>query len=188
MTSSVRALQDEKLPLKKSCYYTSNTKEKYQMPAVTNITESLFEARKVLNENKEVPADFAALVSILLTALEGFLHQQKPTSRNSSLPPSQDPNRVKQLKSEESDKKPGGQAGRVGKTLRPVENPDEIINVLVKRSSLPTDHSYKKVGVSKRQVIPIIKNEYQKWAHSLCVREAMRSVSPANSFHALQQA
>lgn len=135
------------------------------MLAAINITETLFEARQMLNENKDVPADLAALVSILLTALEGFLHQQKPTSRNSSLAPSQDPNRIKQLKSGEGDKKPGGQAGRVGKTLRPVENPDEIINVLVKRSSLPTDHSYKKVGVSKRQVVEFHLSRHIKEYH-----------------------
>ena len=135
------------------------------MTAAINITETLFEARQMLNENKDVPADLAALVSILLTALEGFLHQQKPTSRNSSLAPSQDPNRIKQLKSGEGDKKPGGQAGRVGKTLRPVENPDEIINVLVKRSSLPTDHSYKKVGVSKRQVVEFHLSRHIKEYH-----------------------
>lgn len=101
------------------------------MTSAINITETLFQTRKMLAESKEVPPDFAALVSVLLTALEGFLHQQKPTSQNSSLPPSQDPNRLKQLQSGKSDKKPGGQAGHVGKTLRPIENPDEIINVPV---------------------------------------------------------
>ena len=34
------------------------------MTAAINITETLFEARQMLNENKDVPADLAALVSI----------------------------------------------------------------------------------------------------------------------------
>lgn len=135
------------------------------MTSAINITETLAKARKMLGNNKKVSPDFAALVSVLLTALEGFLHQQKPTSRNSSLPPSQDPNRLKKLKSGEGDKKPGGQAGHVGKTLRPVENPDEIINVPVKRSSLPTGHSYKKVGISKRQVVEFHLSRHVKEYH-----------------------
>jgi len=135
------------------------------MTSAINISETLAQAHKTLADNKEIPADFAALVSVLLTALEGFLHQQNPTSRNSSLPPSQDPNRLKQLRSGESDKKPGGQAGHVGKTLRPVENPDEIINISVDKSSLPTDHSYKKVGVSKRQVVEFHLSRHVKEYH-----------------------
>ena len=135
------------------------------MTSAINISETLAQAHKALVDNKEIPADFAAQVSVLLTALEGFLNQQKPTSRNSSLPPSQDPNRLKQLRSGEGDKKPGGQAGHVGKTLRPVENPDEIINISVDKSSLPTDHSYKKVGVSKRQVVEFHLSRHVKEYH-----------------------
>lgn len=135
------------------------------MTSAINISETLAQAHKALVDNKDIPADFAAQVSVLLTALEGFLNQQKPTSRNSSLPPSQDPNRLKQLRSGEGDKKPGGQAGHVGKTLRPVENPDEIINISVDKSSLPTDHSYKKVGVSKRQVVEFHLSRHVKEYH-----------------------
>lgn len=135
------------------------------MTSATNVTETLFLARKMLSENKDVPSDFAALITILLTALEAFLHQQNPTSRNSSLPPSQDPNRLKQLKSGESDKKPGGQNGHVGKTLKPVEKPDEIINVPVDRSSLPMGHSYKNAGVSKRQVVEFHLTRHVKEYH-----------------------
>lgn len=135
------------------------------MSSAINIRETLVQARKLLADNKEVPADFSALFSVLITALEGFINQQKPTSRNSSLPPSQDPNRLKQLRSGESDKKPGGQAGHVGRTLRPVENPDEIINISVDKSSLPTDHSYKKVGVSKRQVVEFHLSQHVKEYH-----------------------
>jgi transposase len=135
------------------------------MTSTINISETLAQAHKMRADNKDVPADFLAMFSVLLTALEGFLEQQKPTSRNSSLPPSQDPNRLKKLKSGESDKKPGGQAGHVGKTLRPVENPDEIINISVDKSSLPQGHSYKQVGVSKRQVVEFHLSRHVKEYH-----------------------
>ena len=79
----------------------------------------------------------------MLNSYEILLQKQKPTSRNSSLPPSQDPNREKRAKSAESGKKPGGQIGHVGKTLTPVDKPDEIISVPVERSALPLG-SYKK--------------------------------------------
>jgi len=41
------------------------------MTAAINITETLFEAPQMLNENKDVPADLAALVSILLVMSQG---------------------------------------------------------------------------------------------------------------------
>jgi transposase len=121
-----------------------------------NITETIAQARKMLKDNKQVPAEFAALFSILLTVLEVLLSRLNKNSKNSSIPPSQDPNRQKTPKSGETKKKPGGQPGRVGKNLKPVENPDEIINVPVVRSTLPKGHLYKKVGVVKRQVVEFL--------------------------------
>lgn len=135
------------------------------MTSAINITETIAQAHKMLEDNRKVSPDFAAIFSTLLSVLEGLIHQQKPTSRNSSIPPSQDPNRPKQLKSGEGDKKPGGQAGHVGKTLRPVESPDEIIHVPVDRGSVPQEHSYKKVGVSKRQVVEFHLSRHVKEYH-----------------------
>jgi len=77
-------------------------------------------------------------------------------SRNSSKPPSQDPNREKSPKRTDGKKKPGGQPGRVGKNLKLEESPDEIIPVPVDRSALPKGRIYKRVGVKKRQVVELI--------------------------------
>mgnify|MGYP001576664703 FL=1 len=46
-------------------------------------------------------------------------------SRNSSKPPSSDPNRKKESRTK-GDKKAGGQKGHVGVTLQKVNNPDKI--------------------------------------------------------------
>ena len=57
------------------------------------------------------------------------LYRTKKDSKNSSIPPSQDPYRVKRTESlrERSGRKPGGQPGHVGCTLEAVPNPTEII-------------------------------------------------------------
>ncbi len=134
------------------------------MTVPTNITETIVQTRQMLKDNKKIPSEFVALISVLLTVLEILLQKQKPTSRNSSLPPSQDPNREKRAKSAESGKKPGGQIGHVGKTLTPVDKPDEIISVPVERSALPLG-SYKKVGVVKRQVVEFYLSRHVKEYH-----------------------
>lgn len=100
----------------------------------------------------------------LLEIIENFKHPKN--SKNSSVAPSNDQNRVKKNQSlrGKSDKKVGGQNGHKGSTLRMVENPDIIIthqpdfcnscgNNLLKTQA---------VFISKRQIIdiPPIKPEY----------------------------
>ena len=57
-------------------------------------------------------------------------YEQTKNSRNSSTPPSKDQNRPFKSKSlrEQTGKKPGGQTGHEGNTLKMVSNPDFIIN------------------------------------------------------------
>lgn len=118
-----------------------------------NVTETIAQTREMLKENKTLPLEFVTLVSVLLTVLEILLTRLNKNSTNSSIPPSQDPNRKKTTKPGQTKKKPGGQLGRVGKNLKPIETPDEIIDVSVDRKTLPSGHVYKKIGVAKRQVI-----------------------------------
>lgn len=63
-------------------------------------------------------------VNILISLLAERL--SKKNSRNSHIPPSQDPNREKESKGK-GKRKPGGQNGHAGTTLEKVEVPDEII-------------------------------------------------------------
>lgn len=118
-----------------------------------NVTKVIAQTRDMLKENKTLPSEFTALVSILLTVLEILLTRLNKNSSNSSIPPSQDPNRIKTRASAQPKRKPGGQPGRVGKTLKPIENPDEIIEVPIDRKTLPPGHTYTNVGFTKRQVI-----------------------------------
>jgi transposase len=74
-------------------------------------------------------------------------------STNSSKPPSSDPNREKKPKSK-TDKKPGGQNGHVGTTLKKVDDPDKIKEIKVDRKKLPAGR-YRQVGFESRQVFDI---------------------------------
>ena len=118
-----------------------------------NVSETIAQTREMLKQNKTLPPEFVTLVSILLTVLEILLGRLNKNTTNSSIPPSQDPNRKKTPKSGESGKKPGGQLGRVGKTLKLVEDPDEVIEIFVDRKTLPSGYLYRKVGFSKRQIV-----------------------------------
>ena len=119
-----------------------------------NVTETIEKAREMLKDTKNVPAEFVVLFSTLLMILEILIAKLGTNSKNSSTAPSQDPFRAKTPR-DKTNKKPGGQLGRVGKNLRPFENPDEIIEVPVDLTKLPINHVYKKVGFTARQVVEI---------------------------------
>jgi len=121
-----------------------------------NVTETIAQARKLLKDKTKVSAEFSVLFSIILDLFEVLLGRLSKNSKNSSIPPSQDPNREKTPKSDGTTRKPGGQKGRTGTQLKPVENPDEIVSVPVDRKTLPPGHIYKTVGITKRQVIEFL--------------------------------
>lgn len=58
--------------------------------------------------------------------------KHKKNSDNNSIPPSKDENRPRRTSSlrKPTDRKPGGQTGRKGKTLEMVAIPDQIIEIL----------------------------------------------------------
>lgn len=139
------------------CYFYEANRNIMKIENI-NVTDTIEKAREMLKDTKKVPPELApvfAMFSVLLTILEILLAKLGTNSKNSSLPPSQDPNRTKTSQADKTNRKPGGQLGRIGKNLVPVENPDEIIEVLVDRKKLPSGHVYKKVGFMKRQVVEI---------------------------------
>jgi transposase len=70
---------------------------------------------------------FNSILFKLFEVLILSLPKKKPTSRNSSLAPSQDPHRPKKRKTPGA-KKPGGQTGHKGNSLSMSPNPDKIIH------------------------------------------------------------
>ena len=89
---------------------------------------------------------------ILVTLL---LNRITLNSRNSSKPPSTDPNREKRSRRGKSDRKPGGQDGRRGITLEQVDDPDEVTELKIDRRTLPKGPVYRDGGYEVRQVIDI---------------------------------
>ncbi|MCK4507284.1 MAG: transposase, partial [Desulfuromonadales bacterium] len=99
-------------------------------------------------------------------------------SKNSSKPPSTDPNRKKAPKNK-SNRKPGGQKGRNGTTLKQISDPDEIKDIPVDRSTLPSG-AYRDDGFEVRQVfdldITTMVTEYR--AQVLVNQQGKRYVAP----------
>ena len=100
-------------------------------------------------------------------------YEGKKNSNNSSMPPSQDPNRPKPNQSlrKASGKKPGGQKGRLGSTLKRISTPDEIV-ILSPLECVRCGNSLEKISGVKsnsRQIVDIPKikavfTEYQSYS------------------------
>lgn len=101
-------------------------------------------------------------------------YENPKNSRNSSIPPSKDENRLKRNQSlrEKTGKKPGGQEGRKGSTLKMVANPDNIEKHIPEYcnccgkdiKSLPYELS------KKRQVIDIPEIKFKATEHQVYKR------------------
>jgi transposase len=120
-----------------------------------NISSAIEKVRKLLKGDKSISPGLVAAVELLITVVTILLNQKNLNSRNSSKPPSQDPNRTRKGKGRKKrKKKPGGQKGHPGSTLDPVEKPDVIEQILVDRRTLPCGE-YIYIGFDKRQVFDI---------------------------------
>ena len=90
---------------------------------------------------------------ILILIISLLANRLNLNSKNSSKPPSSDPNRKRQPKTNTGNK-PGGQNGHIGKTLIRVDDPDEIKVIKIDRSKLPPGR-YHRLGFDTRQVFDI---------------------------------
>ncbi|MDI6817236.1 MAG: IS66 family transposase [Actinomycetota bacterium] len=108
--------------------------------------------KRLLREEPDLsPALKSALEILLLISV--LLGRVALNSKNSSKPPSSDPNRNKTSRTK-SDKPSGGQNGHIGTTLTKIPDPDEIELIMVDRQSLP-EGNYREVGFETRQVFDI---------------------------------
>jgi transposase len=119
-----------------------------------DVSKTLDSAQKLLEEDKNISPALKAMFEILIVIITLLMNRLNLNSKNSSKPPSDDPNRDKKSKKNSLGKKPGGQKGHIGKNLRPVENPDEIIVIPIDKRSLPKE-KYRDTGYDARQVIDI---------------------------------
>lgn len=119
-----------------------------------DVTKTLENAKKLLQEDKNISPAVKSIFEILLVIINVLMNRLNLNSKNSSKPPSSDPNREKKSQKNPLGRNPGGQIGRIGTNLKPVENPDEIIIIPVDRKNLPKG-KYHEENYIARQVINI---------------------------------
>jgi hypothetical protein len=101
-----------------------------------DIEATIEKAQILVREDKQLSAATKSMFEILILIITLLVNRSNLNSRNSSKPPSSDPNRNKRPKSK-TGKKPGGQKGHVGTTLKKVDDPDKIKVIKVDRRKLP---------------------------------------------------
>jgi transposase len=118
-----------------------------------NVEEAVKKVQCLLAEEVNISPALKASIDVLLLLISILANRLGLNSKNSSKPPSTDPNRIKQPRTK-ADRKPGGQPGHDGNTLRRVDNPDQIKEIPVDRSTLPIGQ-YRQAGYESRQIIDI---------------------------------
>ena len=121
-----------------------------------NINDTIEKAKALMAKEPNLSPALKAVINMLFVIVSMLIGKHTKNSKNSSIPPSQDPNRAKVLTPKDPNKKPGGQPGRTGKNLIPFADPDEIIDMPIDRRTLPKGHTYTPAGVSKRQVVELL--------------------------------
>ncbi len=120
-----------------------------------DVDSAISSVKELLSKEKDLSPALRSALEVLLLLVSLLLNRITLNSKNSSKPPSTDPNREKSSKKGKSDRQPGGQRGRNGTTLEQVDDPDEVTELKVDRRTLPKEAQYREVGHEVRQVIDI---------------------------------
>jgi len=120
-----------------------------------DVDAAISAAKEGLEKEQNLSPAFRSALEILLLLVSLLFNRITLNSNNSSKPPSTDPNREKSGKKGASGRKPGGQKGHTGTTLKKVDDPDEVKVLQLDRSALPKGLQYHEVGHETRQVIDI---------------------------------
>lgn len=110
--------------------------------------------QQLLAEETHLSPALRSTLEVLILVVQLLVNRLSLNSRNSSQPPSTDRFSVRKKTANDGTKKPGGQPGRIGTTLKKIDDPDEIESLPVDRSSLPPGE-YQDVGYECRQVFDI---------------------------------
>jgi transposase len=119
-----------------------------------DVEAAIKNVQALLETDKSLTPALKAALDMLLLLVTLLINQKGLNSKNSSIPPSSDPNRKKVSKAK-SARKPGGQKGSKGTTLSKVDNPDEVIDLLIDRRTLPKGINFKAAGYEIRQEIDV---------------------------------
>ena len=118
-----------------------------------NVEESIQRVTTLIAAEQDLSPALKSSLEVLLVLVTLLLNRLGLNSKNSSKPPSTDPFRRKESRAA-SGRKPGGQPGHAGTTLKPVSDPDIVKEIRVDRSVLPPGR-YRCCGHEARQVIDV---------------------------------
>jgi transposase len=128
-----------------------------------NVEETVKKVTDLIAQEKNLSPALKGSLEVMILLISILVNRLGLNSRNSSKPPVTDPHRKKEAKTG-SGRKPGGQHGHIGKTLKQVADPDIVKPIPVDRSLLPPGE-YRKIGYEVRQVIDLdistVVTEYQ---------------------------
>jgi transposase len=143
-----------------------------------NVEETIERVTDLITAEQNLSPALKSSLEVLLLLVSLLLNRLGLNSKNSSKPPSTDPFRTKKPRSA-SGRKPGGQPGHAGTTLKPVSDPDIIKEIPVDRSLLPPG-CYRSCGHEARQVIDLdITTLVTEWRAEVVVDEqGRRHVAP----------
>ena len=119
-----------------------------------DVDATVKKVQQLLAEEAHLSPTLRSTLDVLLLVVQLLVNRLSLNSRNSSQPPSKDRFPVRKKTPNATVKKPGGQPGRVGTTLKKIDDPDEIEILSVDRSTLPPG-DYQLVGYDCRQVFDI---------------------------------
>lgn len=135
-------------------------------------------AKQLIAEESDLSPALRSALSVLLLLVSVLLNRVTLNSKNSSKPPSSDPNRIKSTRTS-SDKSTGAQKGHVGTTLKKVDHPDVVEWIKLDRRTLPKG-IYQEAGIVTRQLFDIditrVVTEYQ--AQVLTDEQGKRFIAP----------
>ena len=101
-----------------------------------DVDSAINTVKDLLKKERNLSPAFMSAVDELLLLVSLLHNRTTLNSKNSSKPPSTDPNRKKSSNKGKSDRKPGGQKGHTGTTLQKVDDPDLVKQLKVVSASL----------------------------------------------------
>lgn len=101
-----------------------------------DVDSAIDSVRDLLKNERDLSPALRSALEVLILLISLMLNRATLNSKNSSKPPFSDPNRKKSSR-RKSHRKPGGQVGHKGTTLHPVDDPDEVTDLMIDRRTLP---------------------------------------------------
>ena len=117
-----------------------------------DVEAAINRVKALLAQEEGISPAMRSAMEVMVLLVGALVNRVTLNSKNSSKPPSTDPNRKRSPK--HGGRRPGGQKGHNGTTLEPVADPDEIVQLALDRAALPKG-GYRVVGYESRQVIDV---------------------------------